>query len=591
MRPMQAPPRGGGEPANPRARSVVAGVALALVCLLPLVRYALEGPAPSLGWDESMHAALPAARMVLSVEAGDPGAAARAALDCTRYPFVYPVVLGLVQGLTGVSESAARWTTVALWCLTLAGTFLLAGEVARRLPAATLERFPRAAAGAPWIAVLAASLCPLAQRYAGTLFLEVPSACAATFALRAWVRCGEGLAAGPRARRELAAGAWLTAAFFTKFNYGGLLVGALAADRAVEGALAWRRGRLPVLLARSVWLVPVPALVGAWWFLLPWPGGPEHAALHRAALVDFLSGNLEMAPTPAALRALYWGGAFVPAPAFLVVLALGVLASARWLGSPAVRALWAVLVLACVPVWLHPFHLDRFLVPEGPPTWCLAAVGLATLPLPTRLRNRAGALLAAALLAVATLAFPTERLARSVGLEARSPEVRAWQRELFADWRWGRGVASQGLARDEADALFDLAAGALGPTERVGWLGLSSEVSPAALHLALLARGGSPARFLADAHRPLDVVATVPGAPLPDWGLDVFRRFAEHYDALLATDPTDLKDRAARRGTYDRFRAMLEDDLGWRRTELGTIDVMRGAGAPLAVHLRIYRAP
>ena len=154
----------------------------------------------------------------------------------------------------------------------------------------------------------------LENRY-GNSIGATPAPCASAWEMRARLRIARFTAlfatAFFKARLFTAR---LTAAFFTKFNYGALLLAALAADRALEALVAARRGRLGALAGRCAWLAAVPLVVGAWWFLFPWPGGSEHAVLHRRALLDFLAGNLEMAPTPGELRALYWGAAFVPAP-------------------------------------------------------------------------------------------------------------------------------------------------------------------------------------------------------------------------------------------------------------------------------------
>ena len=60
------------------------------------------------GWDESMHAELPAARIALYLRMGDLGGAFDAIHSCTQYPFVWPTLLGLAQALTGPSEAVAR---------------------------------------------------------------------------------------------------------------------------------------------------------------------------------------------------------------------------------------------------------------------------------------------------------------------------------------------------------------------------------------------------------------------------------------------------------------------------------------------------
>src|SRR5690606_31320720 len=39
--------------------------------------------------------------------------------------------------------------------------------------------------------------------------------------------------------------------------------------------------------------------------------------------------------------------------------------------------LWILLLAAGVPVWLHEFHLDRFLLHQGVAIFCLAGIGVA----------------------------------------------------------------------------------------------------------------------------------------------------------------------------------------------------------------------
>ena len=62
----------------------------------------------SWGYDESMHAAYPAARMAVAMRAGAASELARAVHDCRQYPFAYPAVLGAAQSVVGVSERTGR---------------------------------------------------------------------------------------------------------------------------------------------------------------------------------------------------------------------------------------------------------------------------------------------------------------------------------------------------------------------------------------------------------------------------------------------------------------------------------------------------
>src|SRR5689334_10230953 len=135
------------------------------------------------GWDESMHAELPAARILLALRQGDFSGAHSALLDCGQYPFVWPLVLAAVQLGTGISEHACRVAGTLAWCWTLFGLFLLGRELAARV-----EPRLKGARLLPWTLLALGALSPLCLAYSGTLFLEVPFACMAVWALRAWVR-------------------------------------------------------------------------------------------------------------------------------------------------------------------------------------------------------------------------------------------------------------------------------------------------------------------------------------------------------------------------------------------------------------------
>ena len=78
----------------------------------------------SAGWDESMHVALPAARIALALRAGAAREAIDAVLDCSQYPFVHPALLGSIEFAIGVSERAARVLGTVLWATTHFGLFL-----------------------------------------------------------------------------------------------------------------------------------------------------------------------------------------------------------------------------------------------------------------------------------------------------------------------------------------------------------------------------------------------------------------------------------------------------------------------------------
>src|SRR5947207_2518579 len=85
-------------PVRPRAstsrRDLLAAGACALI--LAVFWIATLPRTPAFGWDESMHAELPAARMVVALRHFEIGRALDALLDCSQYPFVWPACLALV---------------------------------------------------------------------------------------------------------------------------------------------------------------------------------------------------------------------------------------------------------------------------------------------------------------------------------------------------------------------------------------------------------------------------------------------------------------------------------------------------------------
>jgi len=191
-----------------------AAIVLALAWTIPLSRE------KSWGWDESMHAELPAARMLVALELGRIGDAADALLGCAQYPFVYPSVLAAVELVFGMSEQVARVLGTLLWCAALFGLFLLGREIADRLERAQRDagrgrddgseraNAERAWRMVPWLTMALGALSPLALAYSGTLFLEVPFTCVAVFALRAWMRRENEIdASADRPRSDLATGA------------------------------------------------------------------------------------------------------------------------------------------------------------------------------------------------------------------------------------------------------------------------------------------------------------------------------------------------------------------------------------------------
>jgi len=546
------------EPQPPQPGRFDALIAFGICVVLAILWTRPLSDAQAWGWDESMHAELPAARILLSIQHGDFAGAHTALLDCQQYPFVWPLVLAAVQAVTGISEHACRVAGTLAWCWTLFGLFLLGRELGARV-----EPKLKGARFLPWVLFALGVLSPLALAYAGTLFLEVPFACMAVWALRAWIR------RDGTATRELAAGEWITLALFTKWNYGLLLCGGLAVAWYLEGFEA--RRDLPKYVGRTIALAIVPFLACLWWFVL------ARGAEHREVLVAFLQGNREGQAVPQGIRWLHAGLSLTRGPFVLgCVLVLAGIALTRLRSAP-VRALLLVALALVVPSWTHPFHLDRFLIPQVLPVWALAAVGFARLEL---LAVR----LAFVLVLVAGCAgLSREDFAARLGYLSADPATREYQRGIFASWRdlsGSRALPTSGVERSAYDALLAAAAKELGPKERVGWLGMSNGCSPAALHLGLLLRGGSEERFLAECTRKLDV--TYEGVD-PQWTDEQLAAWAKGFDVVLFTTPPDLKDLADRR--FERQYALRLLALGWQEHEIARTLIARPLKAPIEVTL------
>ncbi|MBL8862749.1 MAG: hypothetical protein JNK02_12180 [Planctomycetes bacterium] len=548
----------------------------AVLCLAYGVWLAATVPAsPALGWDESMHALLPAARVVEALRAGQPGVALEALLGCAQYPPAWPAVLALAQLPGGVSEALARAVTSLAWGAALVCVVLLA----RRAAVGDARADPRVAG---WTALAFGALSPLAASYAGTLFLEVPSALAVGLALWAWLWRAD----APSRAREVVAGLAIVLALFTKWNYGLLVALALAADLAFEILLAARAGRARELLVRSAWLAAPIALALAWWFVLPLPGGLDRAAEHRAAFAGFLGGNLGAAPASAAERVLYAAtgiGASVRASLVVALFALVALVALGGARRPAVRvlALCAAALLAAPLV--HPFFLDRFLVPGLVPLFALVGLGCAR-ALPRTRFARATAVAVLALTLSVAPGVDGAWLADRLGRLPEAEPARTYVREVLAERvRLGprRRLPTAGLARAEHDALLDLAAAEVRAGERVGWIGMSSEISPAVLHLGLCARGGDGGWFLERDPPALDLTyfGTDPGCSDAE-----ILAYAARFDVLLWTDPSDLRERRER-----AFAGALRDRLVALRPsevrELGRVAIARPLRPPLEARL------
>lgn len=536
---------------------------------------------PTYGWDESMHVVLPAERMRVALAEGRIGLAFDALLDCAQYPFVEPVLLAFVQSLFGASESVARALGIVEWCATILGVFVLTRLVIESMDP---ERRPPAAWIAPWLAFVFAALSPLALGFAGTLFLEIPSAAASVWTLVAWLW----LWREPTRKRALVAGALITVALFTKWNYGLLLGAGLALDLVAR--LLEREGRaerVRMLLPLAV----IPLAACAWWFVLPLPGDGSVAAEHRTAFLSFLTGNQDMASETFARRAFFATCLLASPPRMALLIAAGVVTALCVCRARSVLTLIVVFLATWLPVWIHPFFQERFLVPGAVFLWGLAAIGVArwwSTSAPKAFVGSAAFVLIAWLpiRSGSPLDFDTHATARALGVLRGNEATLSFVAGAIAERQrlfGGRVLApNNGLERDAANAILDAVAREAQPNERIGWIGVSSELSPAALHLGLLLRGGSRERFLRDAEVRIDLDYFAD----PHVDAALVHAFAEKFDVIFATDPSDLKNRSGpERAWAKNAREMLLQDGSWTAREIGRFAIARPLKDPLVVTL------
>ena len=635
------------------------------------------------GWDESMHAELPAVHMLLAAQDGDWTGAARVAVECHQYPFGYPLMLAAAQAVFGISEAVCRATGRVMWGALALAVFLVVREVVGRR-----GRPARGDEIAPWLGLGLVLASPLTMAFAGTLFLEIPVATAATLAVWLWLRrqnSSRGFAA------QVICGCAVAAVFFTKFNYGGLFLAGLALAFLLEAVERLRVGEVRRLLRDAVGLGLVPALAGAWWFLWPWPAGAEVAAVHRQAILDLVTANRELASLGWGYRLLHWTSYLCVSPRAFVVVLIGVLVAARELLRPGGRSVWLIALALVVPIVGHSFHQERFLIPPGAFVFALAALGLARL-LPTSRSGRVAAIVGLVAFVGVMPSFDAralaERLPRDATVlhssgarfsaadpdEGGAPTLQApqdpfregvwtWTSEIvvcgaaqsenngakkllratpgklvfdgtvssvvdeapgalvalrpvsvlpsfrgperdyvesvvrgYSDLAPGRPLQTAGLERATHDHFLDLLAAALGPGERLGWIGISSELSPAALHVGLLERSARADEATARARFRINALPNKGGMMIafanedPAWSPERLAEFATGFDAIAYTEPIDVKARAARRAFMPRYRDMLLQS-GWTSRELGRVPVDIPLKDPIEVQLFLARPP
>src|SRR5205814_8597037 len=115
---------------------------------------------------------------------------------------------------------------------------------------------------------------------------------------------------------------------------------------------------------------------------------------------------------------------------------------------------------------------------SGPPLWALAASGLASF-LPGAVGGRLLGL--AILVGITLLAAGADMtwLADALGQLPSEPRTRAYAEQILASQRAlgaARVLRTNGLERAEHDAILDLVAQEARPDERVGWIGVSSQL-------------------------------------------------------------------------------------------------------------------
>jgi hypothetical protein len=180
-------------------------------------------------------------------------------------------------------------------------------------------------------------------------------------------------------------------------------------------------------------------------------------------------------------------------------------------------------------------------------------------------------------LALLVVVYPSRAVVRTadfLGALNADARIRAYQVEMYSrlpDLSASRPLPTAGLERDESERLLAIVEREAGSDDRIGWIGASSNFSPAALQIGLLERGGSAERFLRDAAVPIDVSY---GGEDPHWSDQDLAAFAAKFDIVFATEPPDLKDRADRRWTRI-YREHLVDRLGWDGAVVGSVGISR----------------
>ncbi len=552
---------------------------LAVAFVVPGARPDWSAPSaqdPAWGWDETMHAELPAVQMLLHTRRGEWYEAMEVVHECDRYPFAYPMALAAWQGIFGVSQRTARHLGTVLFALLVWLAMRLSAQLVR----------PERRLDTALFVGLAAVSAPLARRYAPTLFLEIPALVLIACSLSAWIaRRRAELGTKRRVGLDLLAGLLIAATFFTKFNYALLLGIALGLDALIElGRAKGHRGTWVSLLRTSL-----PLAVGlVWWFLLPLPLGAEVAAEHRADFLEFVTGNTEM-KMERWRRNTNWLVGIVPHSfLFVGLVGLGVTFLLRR-RSRAGLTLGLSLIAFVVPVVNHPFQLDRFLLPAALVLWIVGGAGAAMC-----LRKSPWVFTACAIgLGIACAKVPVIKTAVWVGFplwEEGNPIREFQEHHVGTTLSLFGPPASNGLTRDVHEEFMDLIAEGVGPEDSVGWLGQSSEISPASLHLGLLERGGSSERFLEYAPGPMDI-ELLPSNVQVDFSQEQLVAYARTFDHVIVADGGDLMARKGRAWIPGAWHQPLRSwpEAEWRT--LGSVVVNMFSRGALPVTIELVSVP
>jgi hypothetical protein len=131
-----------------------------------------------------------------------------------------------------------------------------------------------------------------------------------------------------------------------------------------------------------------------------------------------------------------------------------------------------------------------------------------------------------------------------------------------------------------------------GTAAKFGWLGISAELSPAALHIGVLARGGNAERLRRDARQVRGdgmpaMCMTFEGVD-PGWNDEQLRMWADGFEVIFITTPSDIKARG-NRSFIHAYQDRLVGGGGWQAAELGEVSIEVPLKEPLAVQLFALR--